>query len=665
VKEKLRGHEKYEENMEKRRIGRIILKSLLFFGVLSHVILLNAADDSLNEGIKTLIKNAPSSQDFPAVPAAYLLIDERDFTNADGTGNYTIHTVWKMLDRQAVPMGEISIPFDSSDSTLDIILARTIRPNGTVVNVALGDIREVTPYSSFPLYSDMKLKQFSMPAMEVGSVIEYKAVLKVLKPKIPGLFYSYWSFPPGVPVISSALEINIPEGVAADYAIRNLESKPEILKENGRVIYRWTAKDIFIEGIFEPFLPPYDTVCPNLIFATVKKWDDLSNWFYGISETQLEPNQEMKDLVGGVIKKNEGDREKITRELYYFVSKNIRYVSIPLKASSFQPHKAVDIYTNKYGDCKDKSALLISLLRIAGIDAHFALLKNRSAGPLTKKFPVNDFDHCVVAVPKKEGGYLFLDTSLELNRYSHIPYDMQDVDIFVVKKDGYEFVKLPIDAKNLSGSSGDTDMKINDDHTIDVTEKDIYFGDAEISARLNAKYSTKDATQAYFERKLKTMYTKGSLISIDFSDPDNLDEPFSLNIRYKVADHIREAGNLLIFDITSGTFPTTAISEKRRYPIWLPELSKDTFTITITTPGNTKINYLPSNVEKDTPFGRYWREVKSSGNKIVISYGFETKMLEIPVDQYDKYKDFVEYTAKSAKENIILEKTDKDKEDTT
>lgn len=616
----------------------------------------SAREALTDERVLDLVKNAPTSMDFPGSSAVYLLMEEKDTVNADGTAVYVMHTIWKVLDRQAIPLGEVSIPFDSSESTLKIDIARTIRPDNTVVNVAQEDIREVSPYSSFPLYNNIKLKQFSMPAMEIGSVVEYKATLKVFRPKMPGFFYSYWSFPPGLPVELSVFEISVPEGVEARYKVGNFDAKPEIITERGRKIYRWTVRDIFIKGVFEQFLPPYDEVCPSITFVTAKTWDEVAGWFYGLCESQVKTDAELEELLRKIVKRKGGDPQKIRKELYYLVSQSVRYVAIPLKASSYQPHSAVDVYKNRYGDCKGKSALLIALYKSAGIDAYFALLKERSEGPLIRDFPTLDFNHCIVALPEKDGGYTFLDPSLELCRFGYIPTTMQDIDIFVVKKDGYEFVKAPLERENIGGTKMETEMRIGEDYVIDVDEKDTFFGEEEIVVRMNTKYSTRDAMWAFFEQVAQSLFTNARLKDIDFSDPDNLDERFRISLKYEIRDHIKEAGNLLIFDIPGSRMNIMVSSEERVHPLWLPSLSKSEAVSTIVIPGGCKINYLPADIKKDTPFGYYERSVSSSGNRIVIKYLLKTKVLEVAPDVYSGYKEFIEYITKTSKESIVLEK---------
>ena len=67
------------------------------------------------------------------------------------------------------------------------------------------------------------------------------------------------------------------------------------------------------------------------------------------------------------------DIDKI-QALYDYVAKNVRYVSLSFGLGRYQPHDAGEIFTNEYGDCKDKATLLSSMMRAAGISSDVALI---------------------------------------------------------------------------------------------------------------------------------------------------------------------------------------------------------------------------------------------------------------------------------------------------
>ncbi len=54
-----------------------------------------------------------------------------------------------------------------------------------------------------------------------------------------------------------------------------------------------------------------------------------------------------------------------------YIQKNIRYFIIVKGIGGWQAHYAADIYRNRYGDCKDKTTLLISMLQAIGIRAYY------------------------------------------------------------------------------------------------------------------------------------------------------------------------------------------------------------------------------------------------------------------------------------------------------
>ncbi|MGH9535844.1 MAG: transglutaminase domain-containing protein, partial [Terriglobales bacterium] len=97
-----------------------------------------------------------------------------------------------------------------------------------------------------------------------------------------------------------------------------------------------------------------------------------------------------------------------------------RYVSLSFGVGRYRPHAAAQVLANGYGDCKDKAALLIALLRACGIPADFALLS--TASRLQRAVPaVQGFDHAIVAVPDGSA-YQFLDATVP-ERYGALPGD--------------------------------------------------------------------------------------------------------------------------------------------------------------------------------------------------------------------------------------------------
>ena len=96
---------------------------------------------------------------------------------------------------------------------------------------------------------------------------------------------------------------------------------------------------------------------------------------------ELEPAASGRDHAG-----NEADGADLTagaatdmdkiKALFYFVSNKIRYMGITPEKDrpGFEPHDVCITFDKKYGVCRDKAALLVSMLRLAGLNAYPVLV---------------------------------------------------------------------------------------------------------------------------------------------------------------------------------------------------------------------------------------------------------------------------------------------------
>jgi len=79
----------------------------------------------------------------------------------------------------------------------------------------------------------------------------------------------------------------------------------------------------------------------------------------------------MEDELKRIFRILEEDKIKA---IYYYVTSEIRYVGLEFGIGGIMPHSAPSIFREKYGDCKDKAILLITMLQEAGIEAYYTLV---------------------------------------------------------------------------------------------------------------------------------------------------------------------------------------------------------------------------------------------------------------------------------------------------
>ena len=76
------------------------------------------------------------------------------------------------------------------------------------------------------------------------------------------------------------------------------------------------------------------------------------------------------------------------------------------KGEGYTLHNTKMNFTDRCGVCKDKAALLISMLRMAGFEAYPAMTM---AGSRIETIPADHFNHCVTVVKLQDGTYMPLD----------------------------------------------------------------------------------------------------------------------------------------------------------------------------------------------------------------------------------------------------------------
>jgi hypothetical protein len=121
--------------------------------------------------------------------------------------------------------------------------------------------------------------------------------------------------------------------------------------------------------------------------------------------------------------------------LHKWIAKDIRYVSVALGLSGYQPRFPDSTIISGFGDCKDKATLFIAAARHLGLTAYPVLL-NSTGVPDRSVVSINQFDHAIAAMPKKTGGYTFLDLTTNVFPPGKVPPSYQDEFGLVVLPDG-------------------------------------------------------------------------------------------------------------------------------------------------------------------------------------------------------------------------------------
>lgn len=134
-----------------------------------------------------------------------------------------------------------------------------------------------------------------------------------------------------------------------------------------------------------------------LQFSHFPDWASVSRWaepFYQTPDT-LPP--ELAELAA-TLSKEPDDASRVVRALR-FLQDEVRYTGIEVGDGAFVPTAPEVTLKRRFGDCKDKVLLLLTLLRASGIEAHAALVQTHWPLGRDARIPgTNLFNHVIARV---------------------------------------------------------------------------------------------------------------------------------------------------------------------------------------------------------------------------------------------------------------------------
>lgn len=469
-----------------------------------------------------------------------------------------------------LPYREVSVP-----------LLEVIRPDGTVRPVDVASQSRVmidrSQMGSNIYNPNSKILQIGIPELEIGDVVRYVARREIVKPRVPDTWSDYQVLEYTSPIMRFVFEVVAPpERPLKSIAIKDAVEgtiEHEKTEQDGRIVYRWTARDV-PRMFAEPDMPPLYTVVQRLLVSTIPDWRDISKWYWGLSEPHLEVSPAIEAKVAELIEGIKDRRGRI-EAIFRWVSQEVRYMGITVEkeAPGYEPHDVTMTFEKRHGVCRDKAALLVAMLRTAGLDAWPVLIHN---GPKKdKEVPQPFFNHAIVCV-EDEGAYLLMDPTDE-NTKELFPAYLCDQSYLVAKPSGETLLVSAIVPAERNLAYVQTRGRIDAEGNLSA-ESEIRFEGINDNAYRGYLARTKpELRRRFFEGLLKHMLAGAELKDFDLRPRDLQDtsEPLSLEMRFQARDAlIADGANVMLPVPRLGSrvgmvnfVLRRAGLEKRKYPL--------------------------------------------------------------------------------------------------
>jgi transglutaminase-like putative cysteine protease len=466
------------------------------------------------------------------------VLEDDDSYSFDESGRivHVGYVVYKVLNQKGAENWDaMSSSWEPWHEARPEIRARVIAPDFSEHTLDPKSITEEPARGGdYKTYSDGKRLHAPFHAIAAGVVVEAEYVERETEPFFNQGHVGVISFGrEQVPVARSHAVFDAPASLPLRTETLLLpDLKPVRSESGGRVTLTFDLGPL--EGIEprEPNLPPDLVRFPAIQFSTGQSWQAMAAGYGKIVDSHTD-SAAMQAIVDKLIAGKATIEEKESAILDY-LGREVRYTGIEFGEAAIVPHDPSETLSRKYGDCKDKATLLVTMLRAARIPAYVALLNTGSRVDVPADLPgMGLFDHAIVYLPGDPphgNPELWIDSTDRYARLGQLPIDDQGRLALITRPETTALVKIPESTSKDNVLLEFRELTLSENGPATVTEKTQPRGVFESRYRSSFADKPDKETLDGLAGYVKAQYLADKVSSVDRTDPADLSRQFQLTL---------------------------------------------------------------------------------------------------------------------------------------
>lgn len=561
--------------------------------------------------------------------------------------------------------GQVSINFDPKYQDVTIHELKIIRNGKTIDKLDLSKFTLVateTDLSRF-IYNGTYSAYYILDDLRKDDKIIISYSLRGFNPVFENKFFDKYYLQSYEPVGLTFVNYVLPKNRKLNFKSHNNASKPLIKEGGDYVSYTWEEQSYPVVEYYS-YAPAWFTNLEWIECSEFNSWAEVGAWMGRTNPTvNVTDNSPLAILVDKYWIDAKGDSTSFLKRVARFVQNEIRYMGVELGEFSHRANTPEKVFNQRYGDCKDKSLLMISMLKRKGIKGTLVLANSYLTNGMENYLPSPGvFNHVVVAV-EIDSRELYIDPTI-----TNQGGDIKDLYF------PYYGKVLKVDApKNLTS----VDKNINGLTTISETYLLDNKGGAILEVKTSYKASNADFIRTSFKERAKNQiqksyldYYKKMYPKISLKEALNFVDQIDENIihvteKYYIAQigDKDEKSNKNVFGVyatqISSNLPELTASDGLA-PLELSFPYCVEYDIRVVNHGGVEFNpeRESSFIDRDSYY--FGKTVKTSKDTLIISYNFGFHKPFIPLEgkiQYEndfKNRDALLYNAYYIENNGVI-----------
>jgi hypothetical protein len=592
----------------------------------------------------------------PDADAAILFREgELNDNNAEGTG-LKVYIRIKVFNERGRRYADVQLPYRVEQGRITDVHARTIRPDGTSVEVEDRDIFDkLLVKTSRGVW---RARVFSMPAVEAGSIIEYR-----YRQTYPQGF-RYFALDLQSELFTKQLHYQIQPQAASRLDVRWVSFNAPDAKRFAPV---WDGSyDIKAANIppfrREPLMPPdlavkmwgwlyYSDEIEN---KPDKYWRNYAQRMFERTSYETKSSDAIRRVVESITLSNDNPQQKLGR-IYSYIQNEIHNTGFGQERGAEREadselkrnNTADETIRRRYGTPREINRLFVAMLKVAGLDARVAELTTRDENFFHRSFSDSfQFNSEVTAVLARDGSTKFYDPGTPYCPPGMLSWEKEGVTALVYDKKDTRFVETPVTDAAHSCEERKLAIAAFADGRVDVRVETKLTGQRALELRNNLVGQLPEEQRKLALSAPRNLPPQATIdeASTALSNLTNLSAPVEMRYNFTVTGppFVTRAGSRLLlrpFLLTHRDESLTA-APSRSNMIYFHYPWSESERVVIEPPAGYEIEQLPDPLTIDIGAARYQATYTRDERRIVYERRLMVNALTFTVEQYPTVKAF-------------------------